>query len=168
MPGWQGDLAWRFFPWPCAPQGRWSPRQGGGPAATKGLTLCGRAEFGVIDEGRQVRGLRVVLLVSLQIHRHTRPLLVGDRQLLLIGGVDHRGDDRRFWCRRWRGVLGAKEKQSLLSHGLWSPAAPSHPGLRSLQPGQVPINVLSTSLDFAQSGPKDANSSLCEFPYSLS
>lgn len=78
------------------------------PLAAADSTLSGRAELGLVDKGGQVRGLWVVLLVRVQVHSHAGPLLArhGGRQLLLIRGVDHRGDDRRcFWSWQWSRIL---------------------------------------------------------------
>lgn len=108
--------------------------------ATELLTLRGRIEFGLVDEGGQVRGLWIVLFVSLQVHRHARPLLVGDRQLLLVGCVDHRGDDgRRFRRGHGGGVLPGEGKLSLLSSSLRAHPQGSGPPLTRTGPCQIPL-----------------------------
>lgn len=147
------------FPGPLLPRGSILQGRVGIQPATALLTLCGRIEFGLVYKGGQVRGLWEVLFVSLQVHRHACPLLIGDRQLLLVCRVDHCGDDWWcLWCRGGSRVLQGKAKQSLLSSRVWvynCACAESGAPLPWTGPAQIPPPASPTVCsDFAPATPQ--------------
>lgn len=95
--------------------------------------------------------MRVVLFVSLQVHRHARPLLVGDRQLFLICGMDHRRDHWWcFWCSSWGGVLGRWIRERRPFWRLFHPKCVTGNKMEN-------VNTTSRGMEHsraAQSGPK--------------